>query len=124
MKTLEEKIEVMQADLAGKEIECKYYSDDVWENGANSIFNWGKYDYRIKPENKQVPFDNSDYESKLGKKFRHAAHFEFTGILTSIDGGSICVGDRRFVHRIANEHLSWFNDLLNRWESCTKTVKE
>ena len=124
MKTLKEKIEVMQAFLDGKEVEI---FDDVadpcyWESIANPVFNWEYNDYRIKPENKQVPFDMSDYESKLGKKIRHVKQ-KFTGVLTCVEVDKVTIGNKEFLIQYATPHLEWYNDLLNRWESCTKTVK-
>ena len=89
--TLKEKIEVMQAFLDGKEIEI--YNDVVdpcyWESIANPEFNWEYNDYRIKPEPVQVPFNISDYESRLGKKMRHVKQ-KFTGILTCVEVIRFC----------------------------------
>ena len=48
MKTLKEKIEVMQAALDGKEIETKVYGG--WDDQPSPEFNWIDFDYRIKPE--------------------------------------------------------------------------
>lgn len=125
MKTLEEKIEVMQACLDGKTIEI--FEDDIWNdwkaNRQFPDFNWSDFDYRIKPENKQVPFDSEDFERILNKKIKHKLH-KFVGILTMVEGSTIVIGDKRFDIKFSSPHLEWYNDLLNRWESCTKTVKE
>jgi len=52
MKTLAEKIEVMQAALDGKEIDVKHRVADDWTtaSGEGIEFSWGEYDFRIKPE--------------------------------------------------------------------------
>ena len=54
MKTLEQKIEVMQSALAGKKIEIMNLTrDNKWEplfRPELSPFSWGGFDYRIKPE--------------------------------------------------------------------------
>ena len=54
MKTLKEKIEVMQAALDGKQIQGNYgagYGDlSQPENREDIIFNWRDCDYRIKPK--------------------------------------------------------------------------
>ena len=56
MKTLKEKIEVMQAALGGEEIEIINLTSDngnKWEpllKPELSPFSWGGFDYRIKPE--------------------------------------------------------------------------
>jgi hypothetical protein len=51
MKSLEEKIAVMQAALEGKAIEaCSiFYKDDIWEEfKGEPYFNWFEFDYRVK----------------------------------------------------------------------------
>jgi len=126
MKTLKEKVEVMQAYLEGKPIQDNI--DGEWTDWISAIepsFQWGVYDYRIKPKNKQVLFDISDYESKLGKKFKHKGYESSTGILISVDNltSRVFIGKFEFDFNLAGPHLEWYNDLLNRWESCTKTVK-
>lgn len=53
MKTLKEKIEVMQAALDGKEIEVNRDDGEGWRSSfmpQNHAWEWGNYDYRIKPE--------------------------------------------------------------------------
>lgn len=49
MKTLKEKIEVMQAALDGKDIEYTPHKD-YWEIDPSPSFNWDRFNYRIKPE--------------------------------------------------------------------------
>ena len=50
MKTLEEKIAVMQAALEGAEIECRFIDDiDGWYDLFGSPgFNWVQHEYRVK----------------------------------------------------------------------------
>lgn len=58
MKTLKEKIKVMQAALDGKEIEYRNYPYDerhTWSwssfvGNGGLVWNWPNVDYRIKPE--------------------------------------------------------------------------
>ena len=123
MKTLEQKIKIMQAALAGAEIEMVESEEFPWEDVAKPDFNWSDYDYRIKPENKQVPYDSEDFEKILNKRVKHKLH-KFVGILIMVEGSSIAIGDKRFDIKFSSTHLEWYNDLLNRWEPCTKTVKE
>jgi len=124
MKTLEEKIEIIQAALAGAKIECKDNDEEecMWQCANNPCWGWDEVDYRIKPENKQVPFEISDYESRLGKKMRHVKQ-KFTGILTCVEVDKLTIGNKDFLIQFATPHLQWYNDLLTSWESCTKTVK-
>ena len=50
MKTLKEKIEVMQAALDGEEIEVYSARGDDWVKTNVPVWNWDNYDYRIKPK--------------------------------------------------------------------------
>jgi len=53
MKTLKEKIEVMQAALDGRSVETKIAESDYSWGASNTqppVFNWHINDYRIKPE--------------------------------------------------------------------------
>jgi hypothetical protein len=49
MKSLKEKIEVMQAALDGKEIEASE-KNGKWAEASAPNWDWHIYDYRIKPE--------------------------------------------------------------------------
>jgi len=72
MKSLKEKIEVMQACLDGKHIQYRDQflhgkeNDGDWERsiiGGDFSWNWDKYDYRVEPEPKvkrTVPLEVSD----------------------------------------------------------------
>jgi hypothetical protein len=68
MKTLEEKIKIMSAALAGAKIETVEVGKENW-SVAHPFWNWVRFDYRIKPENKQVPyvFRKWDENCKKGK---------------------------------------------------------
>lgn len=60
MKTIEEKIAVMQAFKEGKKIECKRVDrDDSWDEGIPS-WNWYDFDYRVKVEPKYRPYANAE----------------------------------------------------------------
>ena len=52
MKTLKEKIEVMQAALDGKAIQKQMMEEGEWLDAKTQVINFGwiDYDYRIKPE--------------------------------------------------------------------------
>lgn len=125
MKTLEEKIEVMQAFLDGKTIQDNIDGNWTdWKSGNDPQFNWGTYDYRIKPENKQVPYDFKDIPNLVLHKFKHknVQHTEEVCIRASEIGVSFCKEDISYL-TLATYWEKW-NNTLNRWESCTKTVKE
>jgi len=47
MKTLKEKIKVMQAFDKGERIQCCKYNSSKWNNISKPDFNWEKYDFRV-----------------------------------------------------------------------------
>ena len=121
MKTLEEKIRIMSACLAGAKIEMTESKGFPWEDVATPDFNWSDYDYRIKPENKQVPYDFSDAESLIGRKLRREDGC--ISIISSVYHDEVTVFARRHLFEYVSENFEIWNNTLNRWESCTKTVK-
>lgn len=125
MKTLEEKIEVMQACLDGKTIEI--FEDGIWNdwkaNRQFPDFNWTDFDYRIKPENKQVPFDFSDVESLIGRRFK-SINGDYYYIATRVDKNLMRFGELLYNYDEVAKYLLIWNNTLNSWEPCTKTVKE
>lgn len=70
MKTIEEKIAVMQAFAEGKEIEIYDKHTAKWTPAINPDFNWKGCDYRIKEEPEKpeyIPFSFEDAEQLIGK---------------------------------------------------------
>ena len=72
MKTIEEKIAVMQAFADGKTIEYSIKSDKLedWIITESPFWDWLRIDYRVKEEPKQpeyVPFSFEDAEFLIGK---------------------------------------------------------
>lgn len=62
--TTREKIEVMQAYEDGKEIEFRSaHTEEVWMRCFKAIWNWEKFEYRVKPdpkpESEYVPYDSA-----------------------------------------------------------------
>ena len=121
MKTLEQKIKVMQAALAGAEIEMVESEEFPWEDVAKPDFNWSDYDYRIKPENKQVPYDFSDAESLIGRKVKRGD--QCISIISSVYNSEVAVFSTLHSFVYISEYFEIWNNTLNRWEPCTKTVK-
>lgn len=120
MKTLKEKIEVMQAALAGAKIETVELGEENWDV-AHPFWDWMKFDYRVKPVNKQVPYDFSDAESLIGRKLRREDGC--ISIISSVYHDEVTVFARRHLFEYVSENFEIWNNTLNRWESCTKTVK-
>ena len=124
MKTLEEKIEVMQAFLDGKTIQDNIDGEWTdWTCPNPPLFEWNNHDYRVKPENKQVPYDFSDAENLIGRKGRHKEE-RSVSVITCVDNDSTVMIQGSWVNMkdLEEEYEIW-NNTLNRWESCTKTVK-
>jgi hypothetical protein len=71
MKSLQEKIDVMQHyDKCGK-VESRGHNTHEWWNNPEPLWNWETNDYRIKPEPEYVPFDITDAADIVGKIFRN-----------------------------------------------------
>ena len=49
MKTIEERKVIYEALADGKQIECFSISGE-WKPTTGAVIDWGKYDYRVKPE--------------------------------------------------------------------------
>ena len=122
MKTLKERVEVMQAYLDGKTIQDNIDGNWTdWESGNDPQFNWSSYDYRIKPENKQVPYDFSDAESLIGRKVKRGD--QCISIISSVYNSEVAVFSTLHSFVYISEYFEIWNNTLNRWEPCTKTVK-
>ena len=70
MKTIEEKIAVMQAFKDGKEIEVYHIAKKGWFETNDPAWDWSITDYRVKEEPKEpqyVPFTFEDAEFLIGK---------------------------------------------------------
>ena len=69
MKTTQEMIAVMQAYVDGKEIESanNSFTDKIWYDTIDPIWNWYENDYRVKPTSEYVPFTFEDAEFLIGK---------------------------------------------------------
>lgn len=59
MKTIREKIEIMQAYERGEQIEFIYEGME-WRNASNPAWDWNHFDYRVKPKTKYIPFDTAE----------------------------------------------------------------
>ena len=76
MKTIQEKIAVMQAFAEGKTIEYSIISDKLedWIITESPFWDWIRIDYRVKEEPKQpeyIPFTFEDAEFLIGKPVKH-----------------------------------------------------
>lgn len=58
--TTQEKIEVMQGYVDGKQIEYVYKGQSLWRDIEKPSWNWTMFDFRIKPEKKYRPYENTD----------------------------------------------------------------
>lgn len=58
------KIEVMQAYVDGKAIECRYSKsyDETWEKVGNPVWNWACFDYRISSEEEERAIKDAERE--------------------------------------------------------------
>lgn len=121
MKTLKKKIKVIQTALTNTEIKTVELGKENW-SVAHPFWNWMTFDYRVKPVNKQVPYDFSDAENLIGRKFKHKRTYNIF-LSTYINSTNIYFGHFSYTFSSVAEELEIWNNTLNRWESCTKTVK-
>lgn len=59
MKTIEEMISVMESYKEGKTIQINNVGMGDWEDLKDPDWDWGRYDYRVKPEPKIRPYANA-----------------------------------------------------------------
>lgn len=60
MKTIKEMIEVMQAYVGGKKIECRNINDHSdWLSTQTPAWDWLRWDYRVKPVSKYRPYETT-----------------------------------------------------------------
>lgn len=52
--TTQEKIGIMTAHLEGKPIECRHKLMKDWHGDANPAWDWANYEYRVKPQPKEL----------------------------------------------------------------------
>lgn len=97
------KIEVMQAFVEGKKIQLKRKQlNDAWEDFVHEepVWNWGRYNYRIKPKLKLRPY--KDFEEMAKDAYKHGTMLGEDGLFghfalkTKSDGSfymdvSLCV---------------------------------
>ena len=55
-----EAAKILTAYAEGKDIEIKYGGDIAWYSCDDPDFSFGECQYRVKPENKKIPLDESD----------------------------------------------------------------
>jgi len=65
MKTTQEMIEVMQAFCDGKQIQFLSNRSGVWVQTENPCWAWAVFDYRIKPEPKEIWVDDVKYREVI-----------------------------------------------------------
>ena len=74
MKTIREKIEIMQAYERGELIEN--YNHGEWTLCENPMWNWGYADYRVKPKPQYIPFDTA--EEFINAQKEHGVEVKYT----------------------------------------------
>lgn len=58
IKSVQDKINVMQAFIEGKEIEYRHICLNNWADNKSPLWQWGRYEYRVKPYYR--PFETID----------------------------------------------------------------
>ena len=65
MKTIREKIEIMEAYNNKEKIEVRHRDTSTWSDATLPCWNWDMYDYRIKEEKKTVIIEKWLCKNKL-----------------------------------------------------------
>lgn len=90
-----------------------------WGNITHPTWNWASYDYRIAEEPKQIPFDGSDAFGLIGRKFKFK-HYCLYRIALDVDNERVYFRDSDSTYEdLADDYEIW-NDLLKKFEPCTK----
>lgn len=93
MKTTEEMIEVMQAYVDGKTVECcTINTGDDWCAIHYPSWDWSCCDYRVKPEPHYVPYDSVlevERDKWIRKKNSRKSIFKIT--IIDFDDNAVCV---------------------------------
>ena len=65
-KDLKEQIEIMTHYLNGGEVKCVEKGNDNWEIVTKPLWNWERFNYRIKPEKQKVTIEKWLFRDKQG----------------------------------------------------------
>lgn len=91
-----EKIAIMQAFVDKKTVE--YYTEEfnIWLKVVSPIWNWEKWEYRIKPELQYQRFDFTDAEKLIGKVVK-SKNNDYIGMIKCAyaDNNFIVIGESR-----------------------------
>lgn len=119
MKTLEEKIKVMSAALAGAIIEYRERGGE-WSTVIPS-WDWDDFDYRVRPEPEQVPFTFEDALDLIGRKCRDKNHNEVS-IITSVHINGVAINSSYVLFKDFIHYYEILSLDYKTWEPCSKTI--
>lgn len=113
--TTQEKIEVMQAYLDGKQIQLRYDHMLIWEDllpGCEPIWNWGDRDFRVKPEPKLRPYNSAEEFVEAMKEHGPMVMWKSSCLyympIETTTGQNIVLSDnRRLTLQEAFDYLFW-----------------
>lgn len=93
--TTEEMIEVMQAYVAGKEIQMQVFSSEgqIWQAVVTPKWDWRNNKYRIKPEPRVIYLpkfsggfgNHAPYDSELACEHAHSGERDYEGAVKFIE---------------------------------------
>jgi len=125
MKTTAEKIAVMQAYEDGKKIQVDFdfgTSTTFVVKTINGELEWDwKYTlYSIVEEQQRVPFDYTDIQNLLWKKFKHKNDRYEEVFCVGANEVGVILPCKKVIYNELSEHWLKWNDLLKVWEECSK----
>jgi len=122
------KIKVMQAFEAGKKIECIFKNGGFWISTKEPIWDWVWYKYRIKPESKMIPLDESDII--LGKSIIRMEEWKYPSLIVDASTFNITIFTNGTVYNPTYERLQregWLinhNNGIGEFVKCEKEVQD
>lgn len=115
--------EVMLAYANGEKIECISRVDDTdaWEDVKNPLFQWGDYDYRVKPTRAVANMEDCLAELQKHRPYGYLKHKEsdFVVAITGLDDVGLMLAD--FIadsHRFAYGGIPTATSLLTDAPLC------
>ena len=127
MKTTQEKIQVMQAWLDGKQIETctfgRYMSWSLFPKDIEPDWNWEYHDYRIKPGIKYIPFtkDNLPYQALF--RSNKSEDKSTWGLVSLFNDTEIQIGTYVRSYQYFLDHYQYSEDRVI-WKICGTPIEQ
>lgn len=120
--TIQEKVAVMQAFVAGKKIQVRVKrSASPWAEAVNPIWDWNFYEYRIAPEKQKVPLTPDDIPPVCWVKFTTADGGIRHRMVIDVDDRGVAFAGGLGVTFLGLMQNEYSTD-RKTWKSCYKEI--